>query len=156
VARAEPWDVERTLAETGMPGRLLADGRFRVDANGAGPRAAMIGPDPAVRVEMLPPGGYPAAVREAVATLLLRLAADVRFVRAAGEPNGAARLEVRFSAAPTPAELQAAVAALALAGRCAEEMDVLTREDAAAMYLAVSGNPETKGGDLPCQSLQRM
>ncbi|MGB7760030.1 MAG: hypothetical protein WBL61_09385 [Bryobacteraceae bacterium] len=155
VAGAEPWDVEQAAAEAGIAGRLLGDGRFKVDSGAAGLRAALIGPDAAVRVELLPPGDYPAAVWEAAATLLLRVTSGVRFVRAAGERNGSARLEVRFCSAPTPTELQAAVAALALAGHCTEEMAVLTREDAAAMYLAVCGIPETKGGDRTCQSLQQ-
>jgi len=155
-ARAEPWDVAQGLTDAGLAGRLLADGRFRVDPAGAGLRGLMIGPEPAARVEMLAPGEYPAAVREAVATLLLRTTASVRFVRAAAEESGAARLEVVFPAAPAAEELQMAVAALALAGRCAEEIAVLTCEDVAALYLAISGNPQTKGGDRICQSLQPM
>jgi hypothetical protein len=154
-ANAEPWDVERAAAEAGIAGRLLGDGRFKIEAAGAGLRAAWLGPDPVAQVEMLPPGDYSRTVREAVAVLLLRVAGGVRFVGATGEPSGAARFAVRFCAAPAPAELQAAVSALALAARCAVELAVLTREDAAAMYLAVCGDSATKGGDRTCQLLPR-
>jgi hypothetical protein len=152
---AEPWDFAGAAAEAELAGRMMSDGRFRLDAWGDAARAAMLGPDLAARVKMLNAEKHSATVREAVATLLLRMTSGVRFARAAGGPDGAAWLEVRWSASPSAAELQTAVTALALASACTEELAVLTHEEVARLFLA-AGGPGRKGGDLQCQSLPLM
>ncbi len=143
----EPWDAESAAADAGLAGRLLPDGRFRLDAGTATPRAATLGPGPVARVRMLPAGQYPAIVREAVATLLLGMTSGVRFARATADDDGSAWLEVRFTAPPSAGELQSAIAALALAARCTEELAVLNHEDAASLYLAAAGESMKEGGE---------
>ena len=143
----EPWDIERTAAEAGFEARPAAAGRYRVEFPERRSRAAFVGPGLTAEMEMLPPGEYPDPVRQAVATFLLRATSVIRFVRAAGGAEGGARLEVRFPAPPAPARMESAMLALSLAGPRQEDVSVLTREDAARMYLAVCSHSISKGGD---------
>jgi hypothetical protein len=89
-----------------------------------------------------------AVSREAIALLMLRANAAIRLVRGSARDEGdrlAARLEVRFGATPTPAEVGHALNALAAGGRrLAREIRVLEGAEVATRYLALATSPNSQ------------
>jgi hypothetical protein len=151
------WDREGALEDAGWAYSKRSDGTIALQLPARRhTRAAVLtveGESCRIAVEILARRPESAPALQALATLLLRATGAVHLVRASAGEAGDVRLETCFETPPDPLELEAALAALALAaGSCAGEAATVLEERVARLYLAfcsscrAQAQSRTKGG----------